>query len=127
MSAENVETVRRLFEAVEARDLPSYLAVYDPAVVIREASFLPYGGTYHRHEGAKEHGTGFASVWGKFQPADEKRLDPVFLDAGDRVVLLFRLKGLAGRERKKARRASRFCPNLSNPVRCGAAHFSIGF
>jgi hypothetical protein len=49
---------------------------------------------YYGHEGAKEHGTGFASVWGKFQPADEKRLDPVFLDAGDRVVVLFRLKGL---------------------------------
>ena len=101
MSAENVETVRRLFEAVEARDLPSYLAVYDPAVVIREASFLPYGGTYHGHEGAKEHGTGFASVWGEFQPADEKRLDPVFLDAGDRVVVLFRLKGLAAESGRK--------------------------
>jgi hypothetical protein len=34
-------------------------------------------------------------VWGKFQPGDEKRLDAVFLDAGDRVVVLFRLKGLA--------------------------------
>ena len=101
MLAENVETVRRLFEPVEARDLPSYLAVYDPAVVTREASFLPYGGTYHGHEGAKEHGTGFASVWGKFQPADEKRLDPVFLDAGDRVVVLFRLKGLAAESGRK--------------------------
>jgi ketosteroid isomerase-like protein len=30
MSAENVETVRRFFEAVEARDLPSYLAVLTP-------------------------------------------------------------------------------------------------
>jgi hypothetical protein len=90
-----------LFEPVEARDLPSYLAVYDPAVVTREASFLPYAGTYHGHEGAKEHGTGFASVWGKFQPADEKRLDPVFLDAGKWVVVLFRLKGLAAESGRK--------------------------
>lgn len=95
MSAENVETVRRLFKAVEEHDLAGTLAVYDPEVVIREASFLPYGGVYHGHDGAKQHGKGFALTWGKFQPSDEKRLDAVFLDAGDGVVVLFRLKGLA--------------------------------
>jgi uncharacterized protein len=95
MSAANVETVRRLFEAVEARDLAGTLAVYDPAIVIREGSFLPYGGTHHGHEGATQHARGFLSAWGKSQLGDEKRLDAVFLDAGDRVVVLFRLRGLA--------------------------------
>jgi uncharacterized protein len=95
MSAEKVEAARRLFKAVEERDLAGTLAVYDPEVVIREASFLPYEGVYYGHDGAKQHGKGFAFTWGKFQPSDEKRLDAVFLDAGDRVVVFFRLKGLA--------------------------------
>ena len=82
MSAENIETVRRLFQAVEERDLAGTLAVYDPEIVIREASFLPYGGIYHGREGAKQHGIGAAFAWDKFQPGDEKRLDAVFLDAG---------------------------------------------
>ena len=101
MSAENIETVRRLFQAVEERDLAGTLAVYDPEIVIREASFLPYGGIHHGREGAKQHGMGAAFAWDKFQPGDEKRLDAVFLDAGDRVVVLFRLKGLAVNSGKK--------------------------
>ncbi len=40
MSAENVEAIRRLFKAVEERDLAGFLAVYDPELVIRETSFL---------------------------------------------------------------------------------------
>src|SRR5262245_6879516 len=101
MSAENVKTVRLLFKAVEERDLAGTLAVYDPKVVIREASFLPYGGFYHGHDGAKQHGKGFALIWSEFQPSDEKRLDAIFLDAGDRVVVLFRLKGLAAKSGSK--------------------------
>ncbi len=66
MSAENVETVRRLFKAVEERDLAGFLAVYDPELVIREASVLTYGEVYHGHDGAKQHGNGFAVTWGKF-------------------------------------------------------------
>jgi uncharacterized protein len=68
MSAENIETVRRLFQAVEERDLADTLAVYDPGIVIREASFLPYGGIYHGREGAKQHGIGAAFAWDKFHP-----------------------------------------------------------
>jgi uncharacterized protein len=101
MSAENVETVCRLFEAVEARDLAGTLAKYDPDIVIREASFLPYGGTYHGHEGAQRHARGFVSAWDKSQQGKEKRLDPVYLDGGDRIVVLYRLKGLAAESGRK--------------------------
>ena len=41
MPTENVETVRHLFETVEARDLAGMRAVYGHEIVIREASFLP--------------------------------------------------------------------------------------
>ncbi len=101
MPTENVETVRRLFKTVEARDLAGMLAVYDHEIVIREASFLPYGGVHHGHEGAKLHAMSFVSTWNKFQPTDEKLTDAVFIDAGDRVVVLFRLKGLASKSGRK--------------------------
>jgi ketosteroid isomerase-like protein len=44
MSQENVDAARRLFKAVEERDLAGVLATYDPDVVIREAASLLYGG-----------------------------------------------------------------------------------
>lgn len=44
MSQQNVEIVKRLFDAVERRDLAGVLAIYDSQIVIREAESLPYGG-----------------------------------------------------------------------------------
>ncbi len=43
MSEENVAAIRRLFAAVEQRDLAGVLAAYAPDVVIDEAESLPYG------------------------------------------------------------------------------------
>lgn len=90
MSRENVEIVRRLFEAVERRDLAGVLAAYDPEIVIREAASLPYGGEYRGHEGAVKHGEGYVAAWGALQTAAEQKLSPTFLDAGDSVVVLWR-------------------------------------
>jgi ketosteroid isomerase-like protein len=47
MSEENVEVVRRLFDAVERRDLAGVIASYDENIVVHEASSLLYGGVYH--------------------------------------------------------------------------------
>jgi ketosteroid isomerase-like protein len=58
MSEKNLETVRRLFKAVEERDLAGVLAAYDEDVVIREAESLPYGGEFHGHEGGQRHALG---------------------------------------------------------------------
>ncbi len=90
MSKENVETVRRLFEAVERRDLAGVLAAYDPEIVIREADSLPYGGVYQGYEGAANHGSGYVAAWGKLQTSTEQKMDAEFLDAGDCVVVIWR-------------------------------------
>lgn len=45
MTTENVEVIRRLFHAVEARDIEPMYEIYSPEVVIREAASLPYGAT----------------------------------------------------------------------------------
>jgi len=95
MSQENVELVRRLFKAVEERDLAGVLAAYDPKIVIREAESLPYGGVYDGLAGAKLHAGKYALTWGPFQTSAEQVTDAVFLDAGDHVVVLWRQKGLS--------------------------------
>jgi uncharacterized protein len=95
MLNKNVETTRCLFKAVEEFDVAGVLAAYDPKIVIRDAESLPYGGTYHGLEGAKQHVEGAAQTWSPFKPsATERELDAVFLDSGEYVVVLWRLKGL---------------------------------
>ena len=93
MSQDNVDAVRRLFKSVEERDLAGVLAAYDPGIVIREAESLPYGGEYHGLEGAEQHSRGYAGTWSNFQSYADKATDPVFLDAGEHTVVLWRQRG----------------------------------
>lgn len=99
MSKENVETVRRLFEAVERRDREGLLAAYDENIVIREAESLPYGGVYHGHEGALKHGLNYLGTWAGFQASAEQKLSPTFLDAGETVVVLWRQRAANGKRK----------------------------
>jgi ketosteroid isomerase-like protein len=86
-----IDVVRRLFEAVERRDLEALLDLYDPDVEIVEAAALPYGGTYRGRDGARRHAAAFVSSWGPLQTPAEHRLDAEFCDcAGDVVVVRFR-------------------------------------
>jgi hypothetical protein len=101
MSQENIETTRRLFKAVEDRDVVGVLAAYDPEIVIRDAESLPYGGVYHGLEGAKQHIEGAAQTWNHLQSAAERKMDAVFLDSRDQVIVLWRLRGLATNNGRK--------------------------
>lgn len=89
MPAPNSEIVRALFDAVAARDLDPMYEIYDAAVVIREASSLPYGGEYRGHDGIVRHGTAFLRTWEPFQGESERALDPEFFDAGEHVFVLW--------------------------------------
>jgi uncharacterized protein len=95
MSYENIEATRRLFKAVEERDVASVLAAYDPEIVIHDAASLPYGGVHYGLTGAKQHIEGAAQTWNPLQSDAERKMDALFLDAGEYVVVLWRLKGLA--------------------------------
>jgi ketosteroid isomerase-like protein len=89
--SENGDLVRRLFKAVEARDLEAVLACYDEDIEIHEAGALPYGGVYRGHEGAIQHAAGWLEAWGQLQTPDEYRLDATFLEGeGDTVGAVFR-------------------------------------
>lgn len=101
MSEENLEAVRRLFRAVEDRDLAGVLATYDENIVIREAESLPYGGEFHGYEGGERHALKALEVWDNLQPPGERTLNARFLDAGeDYVVVLWRQRGFNSRGEK---------------------------
>jgi ketosteroid isomerase-like protein len=89
--SDEVAVVRRLFAAVEDRDLQSMLACYADDVEIHEAEVLPYGGTWRGREGAVAHAEGYLRAWGALQGPDEISLDPQFWgDGAGRVCVLFR-------------------------------------
>lgn len=89
--SEKVDVVRRLFKAVEERDLQALLDCYDEDVEIHEAESLPYGGVYRGHDGVVEHAAAWTKAWGPLQTPEEHRLDATFLDGeGDTVGATFR-------------------------------------
>lgn len=94
---QQVETVRRLFDAVDRHDQAAILDAYHPEVVIHEAPSLPYGGDYHGHEGALQHVNGFYRTWEALKPglagkpAEEvpQENSTVFLGTTQEYVVVF--------------------------------------
>jgi ketosteroid isomerase-like protein len=87
MSQENVELVRRLYDAVASRDAATVLALYDPEV---EWDFTRHpfgdliGGTIYRgHDGLRTFFSDMTEVWGSVEWAIED-----VIDAGEHVVLV---------------------------------------
>ena len=86
MSQENVEVVRRVYEAAAGRDAETVLALYDPEVEL-DASALgvagigDVGGVYRGHEGLKSFFREWHEAWGNIKYDYEE-----LIDAGDQVV-----------------------------------------
>jgi ketosteroid isomerase-like protein len=95
MSQGNVEVVQSLFRGVEERDLEAYLAAWDREIVVREPGSLPYGGEYRGPEGVRRHAAAWLRTWSPLQPGDERKLGAAFVDAGDDVVVRWRLRAQA--------------------------------
>ena len=87
--SDDVAVVRRLFGAVEDRDLDRVLACYSDDVEITEADALPYGGVWRGHGGVAAHPAGFMHSWGDLQGPEQVRLDARFFDGGDGTVCAF--------------------------------------
>ncbi len=90
MSQENVEIVRGIFDAWNARDLGRVREMYDPAIVVRYAEGWPEGSepTMGR-EAVMRQWEQFRETW------DADTLEPIsFIDAGDRVVVRQRWRGV---------------------------------
>jgi ketosteroid isomerase-like protein len=50
-TADDIETVRAIYAAMAARDLPRLLELLDPTVVITQDARLPWGGRHEGHDG----------------------------------------------------------------------------
>lgn len=94
-AAVDLAVVGRMFQAVEGRDAETLLSLYAEDIVITEASSLPYGGIYHGHEGAIEHGMAYLATWDSIQTTDDRKLQPLILNASERVIVMWRQKATA--------------------------------
>jgi ketosteroid isomerase-like protein len=90
MSQENVEIVRRVWASAEKRDQRAVFMLYDPAIEweSHDVGSMELAGVYHGHEGVRR----FVRVWLEaFETFDAQ--GESFIDAGDRVVVRYRVIG----------------------------------
>jgi uncharacterized protein len=83
MSQENVETVRRIYEAAASRDASTVLGLYDPAVELDNTrlELVDWHGVYRGHEGLRRFFRQWHEAW------DDIRYDfDELIDAGEQVV-----------------------------------------
>jgi ketosteroid isomerase-like protein len=93
----NVETVKRLFRAVEERDVEPMYEIYYRQVEVNEASSLPYGGQFRGHEGIVEHGLRYMAAWDHLQTDEDRDLEAEFVGSRDRVLVRWRQKAHAAK------------------------------
>jgi ketosteroid isomerase-like protein len=90
VAGDNVETVRRAFEAFDTRDIEALLALSDP-----DCEWLPFraqleGSVYRGHEGVRRFVADMDEDWSEF------RIDPDEIrDLGDRVLVIGVVHALA--------------------------------
>jgi ketosteroid isomerase-like protein len=85
MSEENVEIVRRSYDAYVRGDLESALVAFDPEIEVHDHD-IPESGEYRGLEGLARWQADWESSW------ESWRWDPEeFIEAGDRVVAVLRV------------------------------------
>ena len=83
----NADVVRRIYDALSARDVPRALALVAADVDIRQSEEVPWGGAYHGHDGMLRF---FATLTTTITSAVTVER---FIDAGDHVVAVGRTRG----------------------------------
>jgi uncharacterized protein len=86
--SEGVERLKAAYEAFKHQDIATVMAAFDPDIEWVAPETLPFGGTYHGHDGV---GGYFQQLPTYFQ---EIRVEPQeFVEEGDVVVAAVRLSG----------------------------------
>jgi ketosteroid isomerase-like protein len=91
MSEENVEIVRRVYEAAARRDPATVLALYDPGVELDPSRLQAVGlfdRVYHGHDGLRS----FFREWHEAWEGIEYDYDEL-IDAGERVISVVTRQG----------------------------------
>ena len=89
MSVDNIEVVRRGYEAHARGEHAAVLALLHAEVEILQTPLLPWGGSYRGHEGAREFFRRLAEEVDALPEPEE------FIPAGDAVAVTGRLRGRA--------------------------------
>jgi ketosteroid isomerase-like protein len=85
MSQENIEVVKRLYEAFQVGGLDAALEYLDPEILWEDLDALPGGGTYRGFDGLRQSLDRFSEAWGDLSLTAEE-----LVDAGDAVVVAHR-------------------------------------
>jgi ketosteroid isomerase-like protein len=85
---ENVDTVRRVYDAYAAGDYELALSYFDPEVEFSQPADEPGAGTYHGHDGIVEAMTKWVGAWSDYQV----ELDQL-TDLGEHVLADTRHRG----------------------------------
>ena len=91
MSQENVEVVRRIWEAADRRDTERAFSLYDPEVELDVSGFPVVANQetmYRGHDGLKRLFREWREIW-----ADAESTLLELIDAGDSVVSVYRYRG----------------------------------
>jgi ketosteroid isomerase-like protein len=83
MSQENVEIVRKAFEAWNAGDMDAFREFYDPDIIVRPPEGWPEPGPFVGREAVMGQWEQLRETW------DADEVEPIgdFIDAADRVVV----------------------------------------
>jgi ketosteroid isomerase-like protein len=88
MSEGNVEGLRRVIEAYNARDVDAFIAYCDPSGEFHAAFAVVGGGVYHGHDGMREFFRDIEDAWGK-----ENSLEPeAYFDLGEHTLAFYLLR-----------------------------------
>ena len=89
MSSETSDLIRRAYERFAQRDIAAILDLFDPGIEFYQTEELPWGGIYR---GIPEVRDFFARL---LQSIDSRVESREIISAGDRVVIIARLHGIA--------------------------------
>jgi ketosteroid isomerase-like protein len=90
VSEHEVQALRRIYAAISRWDLDELIADVAHDIEWTLPDSLPWGGTRHGHDGIESFATSFRDhIVGTWADPDD------YLDAGDRIVVLGRLRGRA--------------------------------
>ena len=85
MTDSNASVIRGFYEALDRGDVPAIVDLLDSKVEWRTPVSLPYGGTFHGHDGFRDFLRKLMT-----QPLEFRRELREYLDAGERVIVLLR-------------------------------------
>ncbi len=89
MSHQNVELLRRVIKAYNARDIEAFIAYCDPGIEFHSAFSAVGGAVHHGHDGLRVWHREVQDVWG-----GETRVEAeVYFDLGEQTLTFYLLHG----------------------------------